>query len=382
VQYKTYLSRINGKAALAGTAILFVIDLYLFKSGLSWTPLHYESLAPMLVMASNQGWTQRYAAIASTLLFGSVVILYFAFGLSYQLVSESWTFIAIASAAILIYIFQLWKVIATNRHIPFFLFLITALSLLTADKLFSRDMLSSAYLPHFFKVGNEANSTISHNSVYGRLKNTVSSGHGGILVVFESLGVPKDRSILSDLIRAYPEFDITILSHEGGSTLPAEIRYLCGINGGFNDHSLCITKQIDSRAMHGNTLAYFNRAELYHSMGFKKIFGQHELSGLETCNYSYTAICDRSLRQRLLQEVNNTKCSKFHYVLTIDSHFPYSKYSNHVSGLYGDLSEWLETMKIIIKAYPGCQVVIVGDHPPPLSHHFEAKTILMVASPQ
>ena len=162
--FKTYLSRINVKAALAGVAILFVIDLYLFKSGLSWTPLHYESLAPMLVMAPNQGWTQRYAVIASTLLFGSVVILYFAFGLSYQLVSESWTFIAIASAAILIYIFQLWKVIATNRHIPF-LFLITALSLLTADKLFSRDMLSSAYLPHFFKVGTEANSTISHNPV-------------------------------------------------------------------------------------------------------------------------------------------------------------------------------------------------------------------------
>lgn len=379
MRVKNYQIKINSRAALAGTLILFAIDLYLFKSGLSWTPLHYESLAPILLMSCNQGRSQFFAAISSTLLFGVIALLYFAFGLSYQLVSGSWVFVTVASAAILIYIFPMGKNILTSRHVPVF-FLITACGLLTIDKFFSRDMLSSAYLPHFFKLGAEANSISSPNLVYKRLKSQISTGHGGVFVAFESLGIPKDRSKLADLIHEYPEFDISALMHEGGSTVPAEIRYLCGINGKINDFSLCLPKQISSRSMHGNTLQYFDRNTLYRDMGFQKIFGRHELAGLDTCNYSYVAVCDRALRQKLLQEINETKCREFHYVLTIDSHFPYSKYSDHINGLFGDLREWLDTMKVIMKAYPDCQVVIAGDHPPPLSHDFDSKQILSITS--
>lgn len=365
---------------LACSAVLLGFDVYLFKTGMSWTPVHYESLAPLLALGYQRQQMQVMSSVSAVLLFGTIAVLFFSFGLTYSLTAESWLFIGGAIATLLTWLLPVLKQIWQHRRVPLW-FLVAGAALLVADKGISRDMMASAYLPHFFKIDSESRSTtLSNNPVYASFKQNLRPGRGGVLIVFESLGVPKNKSVIQSLRQTYSEFEFSPEPFEGGSTIPAEVRYLCGVNGNITDFSTCLPHLLPSLAMHGNSLSYFNRRILYQNMGFNQAAGKYELTGLATCRFSYTAVCDQALWERLLKNVRTSKCESFHYLLTIDSHFPYTKYSEHIDGLYTDLRSLLDVMKRIRVEFPDCDIVIVGDHPPPFAPNFESKEVLTVTA--
>lgn len=360
-------------------AALFALDLSLYHVGRSWTPIHYESLAPLLALGGPSARLRGVSATAAALLFGTIAVLFFAFGLTWRLATESWVFLAGAIAAALVWLIAA-LVNAWRHRRPPITFLMLMLAMLGADKLLSYDMLSSFYTPHFFRMDASAHVSPSANPVHASLSARLGPSQGAVLIVFEALGVPQDRTVVERLQREFPDFVFTTPAFEGGSTVPAEVRYLCGVNGSITDYSGCLPHRLRSRAMHGNSLAYFSRNLIYREMGFQETLGRHELEGLRDCRYAYTAICDEALWDRLAQYVQRSGCRDFNYALSIDSHFPYAKYAKHVEGLYGDLRVLLLRMRRLQAAVPGCPIIIAGDHPPPLAGGFEGRQVMIVSS--
>lgn len=361
------------------TIVLLALDLLLYRAGLSWTPFHYESLAPMLAFTAVVGGWRCASAISALMLIGTTTLLFFSFGLSWQLATESWLFVAgtllIGSLWIAPVAIGVWQ----NRRVSM-TFLVMMFALLCVDKMLCRDMLSSSYTSHFFRLQTSVHITRSHNLVHSSLSAQLAQGKGAVLVVFESLGVPEDKTAILQLESEFPDFTFTVHQFEGGSTLPAEVRYLCGVNGTITNYSGCLPHRLRSRAMHGNSLSYFGRNLIYPAMGFREVEGRHELVGLKDCSYSYTAICDMAIWDRLINKVLSSDCREFNYFLSIDSHFPYRKYANHVEGLYDDLRELLTRMRYLRQKIPTCPIYVAGDHPPPLALGFKNQQVLIVSS--
>ena len=72
------------------------------------------------------------------------------------------------------------------------------------------------------------------------------------------------------------------------------------------------------------------------------------------------------------------QCKGLFYALTIDSHFPYNKYQNHVHDLLEDVSSAMEKLKQVKQAFPGCNIVVIGDHPPPVSTQFDPRAVMRI----
>lgn len=359
--------------------VLFALDLLLYRAGLSWTPFHYESLAPMLAFSAVAGVWRWASAIAALLLVGTTTLLFFSFGLSWHLATESWLFVAGTVLMVSLWIAPV-AIGAWQKRRVSMIFLVMMSALLCLDKMLCRDMLSASYTPHFFRLQTNVRITTSHNFVHSSLSSKLAPGKGAVLIVFESLGVPEDNTAIFQLQREFPDFVFAAQQFEGGSTLPAEIRYLCGINGTIKNYSECLPHRLQSRAMHGNSLSYFGRNLIYPAMGFREVEGRHELVGLRDCSFSYTAKCDAAILDRLIDKVLNSDCREFNYFLSIDSHFPYSKYANHVEGLFDDLRDLLTRMRHLRQKIPTCPIYIAGDHPPPLALAFKTQQVLVVSS--
>lgn len=359
--------------------VLFALDFSLYRVGLSWTPFHYESLAPMLAFSAVVGRWRWASATAALLLFGTTSLLFFSFRLSWQLATESWLFVAgtvlIGSLWIAPVAIGAWQ----NRRASM-TFLVMMSTLLFVDKMLCHDMLSASYTSHFFRLQTGVRSTPSNNFVHSSLNAQLAPGKGAVLIVFESLGVPEDNTAIFQLQREFPDFVFDAHQFEGGSTLPAEVRYLCGINGTITNYNGCLPHRLRSHAMHGNSLNYFGRNLIYPAMGFREVEGRHELVDLQHCSYSYTAVCDIAIWDRLINKVLSSDCREFNYFLSIDSHFPYRKYTHHVEGLYGDLRELLIRMRHLRQKIPTCPIYIAGDHPPPLAPAFKNQQVLIVSS--
>src|SRR5262249_36513226 len=61
----------------ACSGVLLAFDFYLYRSGVSWTPMHYESLAPLLAVGCNDSRASWISSLAGVLLFGATAMLFF-----------------------------------------------------------------------------------------------------------------------------------------------------------------------------------------------------------------------------------------------------------------------------------------------------------------
>jgi hypothetical protein len=367
----------SAAAAISTAALLIGVDLWLFDTGHSWTYLQYESLLPLLVVGLHFDIRRTLLTFGIFFVILSVKILYLIFLLDFELLSQVIIYRIIT-------LFLLLIILVTFRFSlrGFLLLVFCSSTLLAFDKLSEGDRLASAITPHFIGIYDKQNRTVSHNQVYKRLITGARANGGQILVVMESLGVPTDQRLFEHLKIQYQKLSFDVIDHEGGSTVQAERRYLCGINGALTTGEKCVPKFIRGYAFHGNTLSYFNRKKLYARMGFQSAQGRESFPLKKTCRYSYYALCDDILRAELLLQVRRTKCQDFYYLLTIDSHFPYQKYSNHTVGLYNDLETWLALLIPLQKEFPKCEFIIAGDHPPPLASGFRPGKILIVSKKQ
>jgi len=365
--------------AIVSTSTLLAADVVLFQLGYTWTPVHYESFLPILLFHSNN-W--RPSVPINALFILGFLIFYlscFVFHLNGSLVlstSAGKILIVIFGVIFLIQLYKSFSSLKTQG-----IFLVVILSIGFFDKIVYSDTLSSSVFAHFFRITDYDNvRSATPNLVNEKLKEKVSRGRrGGVFIIMESLGVPKNRNELNHLEREFKEFYFFTMAYYGGSTVDAEKSYLCGVTSP-SQFRECIPNNVPSIAVHGNTLSYFDRYTRYKQMGFYHAYGRAELRSLERCTYGYRAVCDSALLSFVLSHSRATKCKELTYLLTIDSHFPYLKYPDHVSGLYGDLKIFLEKFRVLKRDFPNCEIIIAGDHPPPLAGDFENDQVLVVIS--
>lgn len=349
-------------------------DFYNFWIGKSWTPFQYESIATLLIIGQNR--FIKSTGLVLFLFLSSTKIIFFQFGIDFFSIQESTLGVVILVSLFFIFIFikiHQWRQIIWGLFFYFLFFIF----ILFIDKKITNDMFSSSYIFGLITPKIKI-TTPSNNKVYKMLKDRSIGKKGTILVVWESLGVPLDKKILATLQREIDPATMETITHEGGSTVAAEIRYLCGVNGTLQTGTDCLPNHDSSTAMHGNTLSYFNRYSLYRNIGFEKYLGRSDLGDLEVCHFAYTAICDEQLLDQLLKTVKQEQCKGFYYALTIDSHFPYLKYSDHPAQLISDVKIFLQKYEALRVELPDCELIVVGDHPPPLSNNFEAKSVLLI----
>lgn len=365
-------TRSNVAAIAVALAALYGSDIYLFLSGKSWTFLQYESALPLLLLGQTRNTVWK--AVALTLLVISTKALYYEFGLTFGLIRESIAgslLIAGTAAALAVSSAKdaLQNLKLTLIGVAFFLG--TAIT----DKTLAGDKLFSSYLLPQMTLGQKPYPSI--NPLKNQIEVSVQE-QGVILVVWESLGWPKDAAAIAAFKTRNPNAAVQRIEHGGGSTLTAEMRYLCGSNAGVMDYADCVPHKTQSEALHGNALSYFQRQVEYPKMGFKKYYGRQELSALTLCYYAYNAACDSDLIDRLIQSAQKNQCKGLFYALTIDSHFPYNKYQNHVHDLLEDVSGAMDKLKKVKQAFPHCNIVVIGDHPPPVSTEFDPRAVMRI----
>lgn len=359
-------------ATLLSIALSSAFDLYLFLNGKTWTPLQYETLLPLILLGQrHQVHIKHTLAI---ILINSTKILFYDFGLTFDIIFK----FNLAKISINIGVFILIILSARDAlrgKLVSVLGVLLLIGCAVVDKTISGDRLFSSYLLPQMKFGQKPYSSINP------LKNQIEASvhdQGTILIVWESLGWPRNSAAIDAFKSRNPNASIQRIEHEGGSTLTAEMRYLCGSNAGVLDYADCVPGKTQSEAFHGNALSYFQRQVEYPKMGFQKYYGRHELNELTLCHYAYNAACDSDLIDRLIQSAQKNRCKGLFYALTIDSHFPYNKYQNHVHDLLEDVSGAMDKLKQVKQAFPDCNIVVIGDHPPPVSTEFDPRAVMRI----
>ncbi|MCA1749392.1 MAG: sulfatase-like hydrolase/transferase [Sphingomonadales bacterium] len=173
------------------------------------------------------------------------------------------------------------------------------------------------------------------------LAGAIAARRNVIVIVVESLGVPRDARVRGMLTAPFDNPAIrarynvsTGTTPYFGSTTAGEIRELCGRWGEY--HGLenrrddgCLPARLraagyDTTAVHSFTGSFFNRAAWYPNIGFDRmIFGQELIErGARTCPGVFPGACDRDVAAMLLDQLRGKDDPQFLYFLTVNTHLP------------------------------------------------------------
>jgi hypothetical protein len=262
----------------------------------------------------------------------------------------------------------------------------------------------------------------SESIVYNRIRALLSSEKGGtynfnnrkkviILIVLESLGRKAD-SPLSEIsfktienafkkIIVGTNYEIIYVGADVpiGSTLGAELQYLCNIkslqqisdwrmkNSG-RKLNLCIpniakNRKYNTYYIHDGDSEMYQRSSLFPKLGFDQLYFQDR-----TDSKRYWANCisrpfcgsDENAYKKLLSLLDNIQRSKYSnnsYIsmMTIDTHAPYYGGSSIEKAYIEKLHRWLPIFQRFIRQiltnYPDLAIslVLTSDHPPPINNN-------------
>lgn len=363
-------------------AIIFQMgfDVILFSYGYSWTPLLYEDF--LLLLPLLQRKNINLSILYISICISAIKVIYFLFYLSLSVIlSLFWVKVILFFAAIFFLVAAAsTRVIFKELALSFLFLFFVSSTFVLFDKEVMHDKLSASFFGHFLGISlDNKDNPVSNNIVYHRLQDDLIKGEGGILVIWEALGVPNKHALIDEL-QKYHLADVEIINWEGGSTVAAERRYLCGINGQSTPEICLPSLSKYSLALHGNSLSYFNRNMTYKEYGFSETKGRVGLikDGRKDCYFAYYATCDTDLFEELFTSSASRNCQGFFYGLTIDSHFPYSKYKQHDAELYEDLGKFIQKAKAFKLTHKNCNIYVVGDHPPPLASDFSRGSVIFI----
>lgn len=187
--------------------------------------------------------------------------------------------------------------------------------------------------------------------------------------------------------------------YSSGSTVEGELRELCSFeikNDGFALKKLenkvfkdCFPNKLNLLgynlySLHGTSGLLYDRIDWYKKAGFHNImFGEHFMN-LPRCT-AFNGVCDRDLMKVISKIFRDNERDKiFVYWVTLTSHSPYAKkdiynkrfkcekyqidpsreicqYAQLQTQFFDDFSELIETPEM-----QGVEVMIVGDHQPPM----------------
>ena len=127
-------------------------------------------------------------------------------------------------------------------------------------------------------------------------------------------------------------------------------------------------------AWHGNDGGFFNRRPNFERMGFDEIWFKEELCARPVKTSSW-GVRDEEIFQRSRQEIQCATVPQFHFIITLDTHAPFTlideeekqifpgstswaeNYFNSVRALDNELREYVESLP------SGTLVILYGDHP-------------------
>lgn len=229
-----------------------------------------------------------------------------------------------------------------------------------------------------------------------------------VVVMVEALGQFKDPALAAALYGAFDDpalnrrFDIKRGSVPYyGSTTAAEMRELClskrsylDVVDGDVDTAACLPNALarrgyDTVSYHGYVSDFFERAEWYPKVGFKRSNFADALiaragDGVRLCGATFQGVCDRDIARWIRQDLEGAAEPTFAYWLTLNSHFP-TRRSTVVAhafpcaehGLEADsqvcvmADYWMDVFNGAISIAQAdtprpTTVLIVGDHAPPI----------------
>ncbi|WP_321327762.1 sulfatase-like hydrolase/transferase [uncultured Parasphingorhabdus sp.] len=235
-----------------------------------------------------------------------------------------------------------------------------------------------------------------------------------VLIMVESLGVPKDNQAMSDKLFAlynssavkerYEVSQGTSLYYN--STTSGEMRELCGRWGDYYEllesddpKTLdCLPAQLAGKgyatqAMHSFKGPFFKRETWYPKIGFQKreFAADLEQRGAEWCGGVFAGACDRQVPKMLAENLKRATQPTFQYWLTLNTHLPVptgqnlnaencEKVSVELARDYPMICRQFAIFDAIDRAliaeitasdFPEADILLVGDHMPPFfdRHH-------------
>jgi len=235
-----------------------------------------------------------------------------------------------------------------------------------------------------------------------------------VLIMVESLGVPKDNQAMADKLFAYYDssaikerYDVSQgTSLYYNSTTAGEIRELCGRWGDYYEllktddpktvnclPAQLVKKGYATQAMHSFKGPFFKRDSWYPRIGFQKseFAADLEKRGAEWCGGVFAGACDRQVPKMLADNLKRATQPTFQYWLTLNTHLPVPTEQNlqaenceRVSvelardfpmicrqfAIFDDIDRAL-IEEITANDFPEADILIVGDHMPPFfdRHH-------------
>ncbi len=235
-----------------------------------------------------------------------------------------------------------------------------------------------------------------------------------VLIMVESLGVPKDNRAMSDKLFAYydnsaiqAKYDVSQgTSLYYNSTTSGEFREMCGAWGDYYElldaadaaklnclPAMLSGKGYATHAMHSFEGAFFKRDQWYPNIGFetREFWPELQKRGAEWCGGVFAGACDRQVPKLLAENLKNAKEPTFLYWLTLNAHLPVPPGLNlnvedceRVSpalakefpmicrqfAIFDDIDAALVN-EITAKDFPDADILLVGDHMPPYfdRHH-------------
>lgn len=221
-----------------------------------------------------------------------------------------------------------------------------------------------------------------------------------LLIVVESWGQPLNKLIQDDILKNLKKQTHAFDFFEEGSfafrgfTVEGELRELCQlhpstldlykIKTGFQN---CLPHQLSdlgyfSEAIHGGDSTIYGRGSWWPKAGFDKVTFQENLPLPANC-IPFAGICDWDIMPYIKQAFAQDK-QQFIYWLTLTSHYEYYKHDIHNNRLKCSMYNITEDSdachNLMLQAQlfdfmadlvaspemKGVELIIVGDHPPPL----------------
>ena len=230
-----------------------------------------------------------------------------------------------------------------------------------------------------------------------------------LLVVVEALGVParpEEQAIFAadwDRPAWRTRYEVTTgTSRYFGSTRNGEMRELCGQWAEYTITDFpdvdCLPARFraagyETTAIHAFTGRFFNRKEWYPRMGFNQSVFKEDLykAGARECDGVFIGACDVDIAPMIASRLKRAKEPQFIYWLTLNTHVPVG--ADPVLGtekctlgsaqwrddfpplcrlyqLHHHLADSISTM-IMAKDFPDTDILIVGDHRPPIFDRHE-----------
>lgn len=209
-----------------------------------------------------------------------------------------------------------------------------------------------------------------------------------LVVLLESWGErPDDLARLGTAVAVLPGVGRieTGYNRFHGSTLPAEVRELCGRKLDFaHPEALggyCLPRRLaeagyGTAAFHGYDGFFYSRDIIYPALGFQRSFFRPDLKNLPQCGGAFEGACDDAVLDRAIATINRPG-RQFVYMMSLTAHAPVAAASlarPYVSAarlkIEGDQSQALNralAMEAVrrMAGSPGALVYIAGDHNPP-----------------